>query len=321
VIERFVLDRRPRWERLEALLARRRRGGRLSADDVEELGRLYRRSTSDLAIARRDFPDDPLTRYLEQLVGRAHPAIYRRAAGDPAAPLRFFATGFPRAFRESWRYTALAFALFLLPLAAAFVATQLDPINGRIIVASRPFVERVERGESWLDVDEATRSLMASFIMTNNIQVAFLAFAGGTLFGLGSVLVLVWNGLSIGAVAGLANVYGLGPRLADFVAAHGGIELSVIFIAGGAGLRLGDALLAPGLLPRRQSLARAARQAVRLLFGCVPLLVVAGLLEGFVSPSPLPTALKLAVGAGSTAMLCAYLLLAGRSPHLKEPSP
>jgi uncharacterized membrane protein SpoIIM required for sporulation len=156
---------------------------------------------------------------------------------------------------------------------------------------------------------------MASFIMTNNLQVAFLAFAGGTLFGLGTALVLVWNGLSIGAVAGLASLYGLGPELADFVAAHGGIELSVIFIAGGAGLRLGHALLRPGLLPRRQALTGAARRAVRLLFGCVPLLVVAGTIEGFLSPSPLPTGLKLAVGAGSTAVLYAYLLLAGRSPH------
>jgi uncharacterized membrane protein SpoIIM required for sporulation len=314
MIDRFVADRRGRWERLEALLARRRRGARLAADDLEELGRLYRRSTSDLAIARRDFPGDPLTHYLEQLVARAHPAIYRRAAGDPGAPLRFFARGFPRAFRESWRYTALAFALFALPLAAAFVATQLDPINGRIIVASRPFVERVERGESWLEVESSTESLMASFIMTNNIQVAFLAFAGGALFGLGSVFVLVFNGLSIGAVAGLANVYGLGPELVDFVAAHGGIELSVIFIAGGAGLRLGHALLAPDLLPRRQALALAARQAIRLLLGCVPLLVVAGAIEGFVSPSALPTAAKLAVGLGSTVVLYLYLLLAGRSP-------
>jgi uncharacterized membrane protein SpoIIM required for sporulation len=313
VIDRFVAERRPLWERLEILLARVRRGaGRLSADEIEELGRLYRRSTSDLAIARRDFPDDPLTDYLEQLVARAHPAIYRRTAGDPAAPLRFFASDFPRAFRESWRYTAIAFALFALPFAVAFAATQLDPINGRIIVANRPFVERVERGQSWLEIEPSMRSFEASFIMTNNIQVAFLAFAGGALFGLGTAFVLVWNGLSTGAVAGLASVYGLGPTLYGFVAAHGGIELSVIFVAGGAGLRLGHALLAPGLLPRRQALARAANRSVRLLFGCVPLLVVAGLLEGLVSPSALPTAAKLAVGGGATLLLYAYLLLAGR---------
>jgi uncharacterized membrane protein SpoIIM required for sporulation len=313
LIDRFVARRRPGWERLEGLVGRARGGtSGLSADEIEELGRLYRRATSDLAVARRDFPDDPLTRYLDQLVARGHPTVYRRPRADWRAPVRFFAAGFPRAFRESWRYTLVAFALFALPFAAAFAATQVEPVNGRVIVTSRPFVEQVERGESWLEIEEPERGLAASFIMTNNIRVAFLAFAGGVLLGIGTVLVLVWNGLSIGAVAGLAVVNGLGPALGDFVAAHGGIELSVIFVAGGAGLRLGHAILSPGLLPRRQALNQAARRSVRLLFGCAPLLVVAGVLEGFVSPSGLPTSAKLAVGGAATAILYLYLLLAGR---------
>jgi uncharacterized membrane protein SpoIIM required for sporulation len=313
LIDRFVARRRPGWERLERLVGRASRGTHgLSADEIEELGRLYRRATSDLAVARRDFPDDPLAAYLEQLVARGHPAVYRRPRTDWRAPARFFATEFPRAFRESWRYTLVAFALFALPFAAAFAVTQVEPVNGRVIVSSRPFVEQVERGESWLEIEEPERGMAASFIMTNNIRVAFLAFAGGVLLGVGTALVLLWNGLSIGAVAGLAVVNGLGPALGDFVAAHGGIELSVIFVAGGAGLRLGHALLAPGLLPRRQALNQAARRAVRLLFGCAPLLVVAGVLEGFVSPSALPTWAKVAIGGGATAILYAYLLLAGR---------
>jgi uncharacterized membrane protein SpoIIM required for sporulation len=313
VIDQFVGRRSQDWERLDALARRAGFGARrLSPDEVEELGRLYRRATSDLAVARRDFPQDSVTRYLEHLVGRAHPAVYRRAPGDPRRLWRFLSAGFPRAFRAAWRYTLAAALLTLVPALLAFVAVRLDPLNGRVILASRPFVENVERGRSWLEIAEPQRGLMASFIMVNNIQVSFLAFAGGVLFGLGSVFVLVWNGLSLGAVVALATLNGLGGTLGDFVAAHGGVELSVIFVAGGCGLRLGHALLAPGFLPRRLALAQTARESVRLVVGCVPLLVVAGLLEGFVSPSALPTAAKLAIGVAATALLYAYVLLAGR---------
>ena len=199
-----------------------------------------------------------------------------------------------------------------MPFLAAFLTTLNDTNNGRIILPPGPFVDQIEQGQSWLEIGEDRRALAASFIMTNNIQVAFLAFAAGILFGVGTIFVLAYNGLTIGAVAGLATAHGLGGSLGDFVAAHGGIELSVIFIAGGAGLRLGHALVAPSLLPRRAALAAAARQAIRLLFGCVPLLMIAGLLEGFVSPSGLPTAAKIGVGAIATAALYAYLLAGGR---------
>jgi uncharacterized membrane protein SpoIIM required for sporulation len=314
VIDQFVASRRPSWERLEELIARARRHARgLSADEIEELGRLYRRSTSDLALARRDFRGDTVARYLEQLVGRAHPIVYRRRRGEWRRLWRFLTVGFPRAFREAWPYTAVAFLLFAVPCALAFAATQVDPVNGRILLSARTFVERVEQGQSWLDVPRAQQGpLLSSFVMVNNIQVAFLAVAGGVPFGLGTVYVLVANGLSIGAVASLAATYGLGPTLADFTAAHGGIELTVVFLAGGAGLRMGHALLAPGLLPRRAALALAAHRSFRLLLGAVPLLAIAGTLEGTISPSALPSAAKLAVGATATIALYAYLLLAGR---------
>ena len=310
MIDEFIEGRRPRWERLETLLRRARgRGGhRLQAAELEELGRLYRQATSDLAAARRDFPSDRVAVYLEQLVGRAHHTVYRREAGTAVAVRHFFATGFPRAFREAGPYTALAFALLADPFACAAVATLVEPLIGRIILPASPLTDQTERGQSWMEIQEGWRAPMASFIATNNIQVSFLAFAGGVLFGLGTVYVLVNNGLTLGAVAGMATAYGLGDELGGFVAAHGGIELTVVFIAGGAGLRMGHALLAPGLLPRSVALAEAARRSVMLLFGCVPLLMIAGLLEAFVSPTDLPTSIKLVIGGGATLALYAYLL-------------
>lgn len=307
MIDEFISSRRDRWSRLEALIARSREGAHLrSPAELEELGRRYRQATSDLAIARRDFPHDRVARYLEQLVGRAHPVIYQRGAADWAAIGRFVVVGFPRAFREAAPYTVAAFLLVAIPCLAAFLATRADPLTGRIFLSAGPFIDQVEQGRSWLEISEGERGLAASFIMTNNIRVAIMALAGGVLFGAGTVYVLILNGLSLGAVAGLAGAYGLGDDLAGFVAAHGGLELTVIFLAGGAGLRLGQALIAPGLLPRRTALAQAARRAVPLLFGCIPLLILAGLLEGFVSPSGLPAWAKLAIGATATAALLVY---------------
>jgi uncharacterized membrane protein SpoIIM required for sporulation len=157
--------------------------------------------------------------------------------------------------------------------------------------------------------------------MTNNIQVTFIAFAGGITFGLFTLYVLFMNGILLGSVAGVSHLYDFSDNLWGFVAAHGVVELSVIFIAGGAGLQLGWSILRPGLLTRRAALVVAARRAVQLLFGCVPLLVLAGLIEGFVSPSDvLPLWFKLFVSFSSGVLLYSYLLLAGRTPASKQPA-
>src|SRR6185436_15321737 len=145
-------------------------------------------------------------------------------------------------------------------------------------------------GRTWTDMEPTIRPAMATLIFTNNIRVAFLAFAGGVLAGLGTVYVLISNGLLLGGVLGAAQFYGVAPLLWGFVSPHGYLELTCIVIAGGAGLMLGDALLRPGLWRRRDALARAARRAVELVCGAAPVLVIAGLIEGFVSPSELPIA-------------------------------
>lgn len=322
MIDEFVAARRERWERLEALIAqaRGRKGARLSADDLEQLGRLYRQTTSDLAIARRDFPRDRVARYLESLVSRSHPVVYRPEAREWSAIGRFFTEAFPRAFRESWRFTLVSFALFTVPFVLAMFGTLIDPTIGRVIMPPSDFVDQVERGQTWLEIERQRRPLTASLIATNNIQVTFLAFAGGALFGLGTVYVLINNGLMIGAVAGLATTYGLGENLLGFVSPHGGIELTVIFIAGGAGLRIGYSMLRPGLLTRRASLVTAAHRAIVLMGGCVPLLLLAGAIEGFISPSGLPTSAKIAIGAFNLIVLFLYLLLAGRTTEQQQPS-
>jgi uncharacterized membrane protein SpoIIM required for sporulation len=153
---------------------------------------------------------------------------------------------------------------------------------------------------------------MAAFVMTNNIQVAIFALAGGMLAGVGTFFVLINNGLHIGAIAGSLATHELGDRLVGFVSPHGFLELSVIVISGACGLMLGRAMVWASLEPRGRALIAAGARSVRLLLGSLVFLVIAGLIEGFVSPAAFAWQAKLAIGLGTAVVMYGYLLLAGR---------
>jgi uncharacterized membrane protein SpoIIM required for sporulation len=275
---------------------------------------LYRTATSDLAVARRDFPEHAVAQYLNGLVGRAYAAVYQRRASRRSAFVQFFLQDLPRTFRVTWPFTLVAFLMFFIPALISFVGSYRNPDDAALFV---PGAERIIRDirdqrEWWQSINQEGRSVGAAQIATNNIQVTILAFAGGMLFGTLTFYVLVRNGLLLGSIAGAAQALDFADNLWGFVAAHGVVELSVIFIAGGAGLQLGWAMLRPGLLSRRDALTLAARRAGTLLLGGMLLLVIAGLIEGFISPSALPLWVKLTVAFGSGALLYSYLLLVGR---------
>jgi len=174
-------------------------------------------------------------------------------------------------------------------------------------------IPMIERQELWTNIAIQERPYASAFIMRNNIQVAILAFGGGILAGILTLGLMIFNGLLLGGVTGLTIRHNVGFELWTFVIGHGVIELSVIFIAGGSGLMLGWALLQPGLLRRRDALTVAARKSVRLIVGCIPLLVIAGVIEGFISPAEsIPWAVKWGTGLISGVILYSYLLLTGR---------
>lgn len=315
----FFRSRQSDWKALSDLLDRSRGGiQQFSPEEIDALGSLYRAATSDLALARRDFPGHHLTTYLNQLVARAHAVVYR---GEPIAHkriLHFITAGFPRACRQAAPFIVVAALLFILPALAAGLATYAYPESAHWLLpaGAQELIPDIERQELWTDIPIEDRPYASSFIMQNNIQVAFLAFGSGVLAGLPTVYVMAINGLLLGGITGLTVHYGVGAELWTFVIGHGVVELSVIMIAGGTGLMLGWAVLVPGLLSRRDALTSAARRAVRLVIGCVPLLVIAGTIEGFVSPNEaIPAPVKWGVGLGAGVLLYAYLLLAGRKGH------
>ena len=311
--DEFVRQRKPAWEQLTALLKRVEGGrlGTLSESEIGTLSQLYRAVTSDLAIAQRDFPRHNVTLFLNQLVGRAHPLVYR---GEPLILRRlrdFYARDYPQLYREFAGCVGVASLLFFGLASMAYIAMLANPENATFFLSPR-MISMIKNGTPWWKDLNSANQVGASFIMTNNIRVSFLAFAGGMLLGFGTFLVLILNGLDLGAVLGLLHVYNHAAPLWEFIIGHGVLELSEITMAGGAGLALAYAVMRPGLLSRRDALATAAQKSMRLLLGSVPLLIIAGLIEGFLSPSDAPAFIKYAVGLTSGVLLYGYLFLAGR---------
>jgi uncharacterized membrane protein SpoIIM required for sporulation len=288
----------------------------LSADDLEEMTRLYRLAASDLARARRDFPGDRVVSYLNKLVSTSYASVYSTSGFSWRDIARWYTSGFPRLFRDTAGYYLLAVLLFFGPALLSFLATMTYQPAASILLDSNTYqavTSYAERGELWTEIPGVERSLAAATIMTNNIQVAIMAFAGGMLMGLLTVYVLVLNGIHLGAIFGIVTGYGLGFDLLAFVSSHGVIELSVICLSGGAGFMLADAIIRPGMLTRGEALRLASQRAVRLLLGGASLLVIAGLIEGFLSPSSVPDWVKFGMGVLTGVLLYSYWLLAGRA--------
>jgi len=291
----------------------------LSEEELERFAALYRLTAADLARVRTYGGGATLIFTLERWVGAGHNLLYRaqgRSWGKLVEWLRF---GFPRLVRARRGFVAAAALLLFLPAIATTVAVELRPplarelLSREMIARAETAPERARQGGRYVEVPEVAMPLLSSGIIANNVQVTFAAFAAGMLAGIGTALLLMFNGVHLGAVIGLFRNEGAGGLLWEFVAPHGVIELTAISIAGAAGLILGSAIVAPGRLTRAAALSRRGQEAVSLLAGTTLLLVLAGLVEGFVSPAPVPVELKLLVGAAVGLAVMVYLVLGGRS--------
>ena len=290
---RWVAKRKPQWQRLEQLADRAGRRGVtvLTHNELQDLGVLYRQTASDLATVREDITSRPLASYLNQLLARAHNLIYMGRRPHWNRIINFYRDTYPRVFRETFSLVVLAAIIFVAGGIAGAVVTLRDAGFAHQILGPQ-MIETIEKHAMWTQSILSVKPMASSQIMTNNLAVGFMMFAAGITAGLGTIWMLITNGLLMGVLAVTTARAGMAMQLWEFVAPHGVLELPAIFIAAGAGLEIGRGLLFPGIYSRRQSLVRAGNRAVQLLLGTIPLLVVAGVIEAFISPTSIAAPLK-----------------------------
>jgi uncharacterized membrane protein SpoIIM required for sporulation len=321
--KRFVQGGKPRWDRLESLLAQvdRHGIGALDASRIDELALGYRAVTSDLALARGRGYDGALVAYLNRLGARAHAYVYLGTSRSGwSAVRRFLATTFPRECRRSWLPIATCTALTIACAVIAYTAVSREPANAYALLppAEIPAVSHALHDTNF-GFDRAFAPLMSSEIIANNIRVAAIAAAGGMTCGLVTLWIIMQNGLMLGGLGALFAQARVGLDFWATIAPHGVIELSAIQVAGGAGLLLAAGIVAPGRVRRIDALVRNAQRAGTLVIGTAALLVVAGTIEGFVSPQRLSPDIRLGIGALTALGLALYVTLAGRISDPPQP--
>lgn len=310
-IDRYMQRNEPTWRRLEQLSrAASRNVTNLADDELNELVTLYQRVSSHLSHARAQYRDPDLNAHLSRILGEARVVIYRRRSALGPTVARFFTETFPAAVWGSRAYVAVAALALFLPAVA--MGTWLYNSPAVLDAAVPPEMQRLiadEQFASYYSSDAAQN--FASYVTINNIQVAFLAFALGILPILGTGFILAFNGMNVGVMAAVMHRAGEGAQFWGLILPHGLLELSAICVAGAAGLRLGWSLVAPGDRSRSQAFRDEGLRAVVIVGGLVVCFAVAGFIEGFVTPSGLPTSLRIAVGASATGLFVAYVVLLG----------
>jgi uncharacterized membrane protein SpoIIM required for sporulation len=311
-VQRWIARREPNWKRLDGLLQQAEKQGikSLSATEIKDLASLYRSVSADLARARTNKVGNILTQDLQKLTARGYNQIYQGSQRQEWQRVKeFYLWGFPQVVQENWVYIAIATGICLLTAMIAWWYGWRDPTFIAITVPEHIIKIVEEDGELWMGSMVGTEPLASSNITINNLSVSFGAIAGGITAGIYTMFILAFNGLSIGAIATLVGKNNLAYPFWAFVFPHGSLELPAIFLAGAAGLLIGKGMIFPGKYKRIDALKINGTKAAQLLMGIVPMLIMAGTIEGFFSPSPLiPSPIKYLVGTGIFCSLVLYCL-------------
>ncbi|AKF07766.1 stage II sporulation protein M [Sandaracinus amylolyticus] len=318
---RFVRERTPAWEELERLLVTiESRGARaLDVAGARRFGKLYRAVSADLVRARAEGVDPAVVDHLNELVARSYAQVHSGSGAPRTSMFAFFALELPRLVRAEWRAMALSAALLFGGVLMGAGAVLIDPsVTGVLIPEAHAETtpdERVARDEGRAPRRGDEAAQFSTFLFTHNIQVTFLVFALGITLGVGTAAVLVTNGIPLGALAVQYHLAGHGLFFWAWILPHGIPELTQIVVAGAAGLVIARGVVLPGRRTRGDALRSEARRAARLVIGGMPILVLAGVIEGTISQMhepAMPYAAKLVFAAVVGIALFAWLLRAGR---------
>lgn len=312
-LDRYVLENSAEWQRLEALVEEaNKKRKRLSGGDLDELLVRYQRSSAHLSYVRSTYGDPQLTARLTRAVSGARAVIYGSQPRVRGALRTFFASTFPAAVWVARRQVLVSAIALLLPWAvvAMWIANSPAAIEAFAPPALR---EAYINNDFEAYYSSAPAAEFSSQVFVNNIQVSFLAFVSGIVFAVPTIFLLAFNGANIGVAAGLFHDAGQASKFWGLILPHGLLEITAIIVAGGAGLRMGWALVVPGDVPRSQALTREAQRAVSIILGLIIVFVLAGLIEGFVTPSPLETWARISIGVAAFVAFWSYILAFGPS--------
>lgn len=312
-VRRWLARRDQDWQTLDSLLTQTEKQGikSLSAQDIQQLASLYRSTSADLARAQTHHLNPRLKQRLQNLITRAYSQIYQGDRRQEWGKVTdFYRWQLPLILQQTWRYSFVAFSLFTLGGLIAWGYSWHDPNFLGLVVPEDLIITVRDKNELWMGSILTMKPVAASGIMINNLAVAFRMVAGGAMIGLWTIFALFYNGLLIGAVSALVAQHQLALPFWAFVFPHGALELPAIFLAGAAGLLIAKGIILPGDLTRGEAIKSQAKLAAQLVFGIVPMLFIAGVIEGFISPAPwIPVSVKYVLG---TALFLALLSYANR---------
>lgn len=308
-VKQFIKKHREEWKQLELMVTKLgKRRKTIKGDDISQYYRLYQKAAQNLSYSQTYFPNDEVTLYLNGLVSKSHNLLYKDQVSSIKQIRYFFSTKFIGLLVEQWKFVMIAMILFIIGACGSFISVMNDPLHIYSIlpvdISQGISPEQLGSGH-----ERVNSSLLSATIMTNNIRVAVLAFAGGVTFGLLTIYLLITNGIMLGALAALYWHYGKSYDFWAYIVPHGMIEITAIFIAGGAGLLMGYKLFVPGQFSRISQLKHQANRSVQLLLGTIPLFIIAGVIEGFITPAAISLEAKYIVAFLTVIGLVLYVIL------------
>jgi uncharacterized membrane protein SpoIIM required for sporulation len=307
-VDAYVAAHEPQWRRLDALVKRRRR---LTGDEIDELVALYQRTTTHLSAVRSSAHDPALVAALSARVARARAAVTGAHAAEWGVVGRFALVSFPAmAYRVRWWWLGTAAGSLVVALVIGWWVARSPQVQAALL--PRAEVRQLVSHQFQGYYSQYAAPAFAAQVWTNNAWVAAESLIFGILLGLPTLLVLFQNAANIGVAGALMIVHGKGPLFFGLILPHGMLELTAVFLAAATGLRLGWTVIDPGPRPRGRALAEEGRAAVTVALGLVAVLLVSGLIEAFVTPSPLPTWARIAIGLAVEAAFLGYVIILGR---------